>query len=122
MHIKRRRIPNFETRSLALFATLSLGTVMALHAQTATPSNPATGSGTTTLPSAAPSSHGDKGGWPLAQINEAFRQLDANQDNTISRAEAQKAPGVARHFDRADTNQDGSLSASEFESAMKQAS
>ncbi|MGE3348709.1 MAG: hypothetical protein AB7I35_14885 [Ramlibacter sp.] len=122
MHIKRRRIPNFEARSLALFATLSLGTVMALHAQTPAPSVPGTTSSTATVSGGTSPSNSAKGGWPAAQITEAFKQLDANHDNTISRAEAQKAPGVARHFDQADTNKDGNLSASEFESAMKQAS
>lgn len=102
---KRRLVPNFEARSAALFATLSLGTVMALHAQA--PQTP--------IP---PS----KNNWTTAQIAEAFKRLDANGDGLISREEAAVARGVAKHFDQADTNRDGSLSAPEFESAMKQAS
>ena len=102
---KRRLITNFEARSAALFATLSLGTVMALHAQTPQTSIPP-----------------NKNNWTAAQIAEAFKRLDANGDGLISREEAAPARGVAKHFDQADTNRDGSLSASEFESAMKQAS
>lgn len=103
---KRRLIPNFEARSAALFATLSLGTVMALHAQT---------------PAQQPIPP-NKNNWTTAQIADAFKRLDANGDGLISRDEAAPARGVAKHFDQADTNRDGSLSAPEFEAAMKQAS
>ncbi len=103
---KRRLIPNFEARSAALFATLSLGTVMALHAQ---------------APDQQPIPP-NRNNWTAAQIAEAFKRLDANGDGLISREEAAPARGVARHFDQADTNRDGSLSAPEFEAAMKQAS
>ena len=82
---KRRLIANFEARSVALFATLSLGTVMALHAQTAAqqPIPPS------------------KNNWTTAQISEAFKRLDANGDGLISREEAAVARGVAKHFDQA---------------------
>jgi len=103
---KRRLIPNFEARSAALFATLSLGTVMALHAQT---------------PAQQPIPP-NRNNWTTAQIAEAFKRLDANGDGLISREEAAPARGVAKHFDQADTNRDGMLSAPEFEAAMKQAS
>jgi len=103
----KRQLINFEARSVALFATLSLGTVMMLHAQTP----PAGG--------AIPPS---KGPWTTAQITEAFRLLDANGDGVISREEARMSKGVTKHFDQADTNHDGALSAAEFESAVKQAS
>jgi hypothetical protein len=103
---KRRLIVNFEARSAALFATLSLGTVMALHAQ---------------VPAQQPIPP-SRNNWTTAQIAEAFKRLDANGDGLISREEAAVARGVAKHFDQADTNRDGSLSAPEFESAMKQAS
>jgi len=109
MSMKRmkRRLINFEARSVSLFATLSLGTVMALHAQTAP--------GADSIPPNKPQ-------WSAAQIAGAFKYLDANGDKVISREEATVSRGVTRHFDQADTDRDGSLSATEFENAMKQAS
>ena len=102
---KRRLVSNFAVRGAALCATLGIGVVMALHAQTPQ----------STIPP-------NKNNWTTAQISEAFKRLDANGDGLISREEAAPARGVAKHFDQADTNRDGSLSAAEFESAMKQAS
>jgi hypothetical protein len=46
---------------------------------------------------------------------DAFRQLDANGDGVLSRAEAAKRPEVAAGFQGADANRDGRLSFAEFE-------
>jgi len=49
MHVKRRRLPNFESCSVALFASLAMGsTTLPARAQGAAPS-------ARTVPSAAPS-------------------------------------------------------------------
>lgn len=104
MKSKRRYLPNFEARSVALFGALTLGSMMAAQAQQGS--------------SIAP----NRNTWTSAQIAEAFKRLDANGDQRISRDEAAAARGVARHFDQADTNKDGALDAAEFEAAMKQAS
>lgn len=41
------------------------------------------------------------------------QQLDVNKDGVIDRAEAAKAPMLAKRFDQMDTNKDGTLSADE---------
>jgi EF-hand domain pair len=51
----------------------------------------------------------------------AFNYLDTNKDGRISREEAARFRGVARHFDAADLNKDGVLSREEFDNAMRQA-
>ncbi len=43
-----------------------------------------------------------------------MQQLDVNKDGVIDRAEAAKAPNLAKHFDQLDTNRDGKLSADEL--------
>jgi hypothetical protein len=54
MHVKRRRLPNFESCSVALFASLAMGsTTLPARAQGGAPS---TRSVTSTSPSAAPAS------------------------------------------------------------------
>jgi hypothetical protein len=52
MHVKRRRLPNFESCSVALFASLAMGsTTLPARAQGAAPS---TRSITSTMPSSVP--------------------------------------------------------------------
>jgi hypothetical protein len=46
---------------------------------------------------------------------DAFRQLDANADGWLSRAEAEKRPEVRANFERADADRNGRLSFAEFE-------
>lgn len=55
-----------------------------------------------------------------ANIALAFSLLDRDKDGRISREEAAGIRGVDRNFERADANQDNSLSRAEFEQAMKQ--
>lgn len=57
----------------------------------------------------------------VAQVKQAapdsakshMQKLDVNKDGVIDRAEAAKAPRLAKHFDQLDTNKDGKLSADE---------
>jgi hypothetical protein len=51
MHVKRRRIPNFESCSVALFTSLALGGA-ALPARSQTPSSPPITSSNSTVSSA----------------------------------------------------------------------
>jgi hypothetical protein len=46
---------------------------------------------------------------------DTFRQLDANDDSWISKAEAAARREVAAGFQKADANRDGRLSFAEFE-------
>jgi len=50
-----------------------------------------------------------------AERLNAFRQLDANGDGRLSKAEAARRREVATNFQRADANRDGRLSFAEFE-------
>ena len=72
---KRRLVSNFAVRGAALCATLGIGVVMALHAQTPQ----------STIPP-------NKNNWTSAQIAEAFKRLDANGDGLISRDGSLSAP------------------------------
>ena len=56
--------------------------------------------------------------YAASDLERAFKFMDANHDDKISRSEAAGFRGVARHFEQADTNQDGYLSRDEFGTAM----
>jgi hypothetical protein len=48
----------------------------------------------------------------------AFKKLDTDKDNFISREEASRMQGLSEIFDQADTNRDGKLDAAEFNRAV----
>lgn len=56
--------------------------------------------------------------YAASDVERAFKFMDANHDDKVSREEASGFRGVARHFDQADTNRDGQLSLEEFGTAM----
>lgn len=99
MHVKRiRRFP-FDTRSLALFTSLALGSGLAA-AQFSIGPTPAAPGATT----------------PAAQAIGLFHKLDADGNGSISRKEATDSGGfLLRNFDALDTNRDGVLSRAEFD-------
>ncbi len=109
-------IPNFELRSVALLAALTVGAALSAQAQT-------TGSGAVKAPampgapvtqSAAPKAA------PTSQDTEAaFARADANKDGKLSRQEAARLPAVEQRFDQIDTNKDQFVSREEFEAAIK---
>ena len=109
-------IPNFELRSVALLAALTVGTALAAHAQ-------ATDSGAV-KPPAAQSAPAAQGAAPKAAPDgqdsaAAFARADTNKDGKLSRQEATRFPVVEQRFDQIDTNKDQFVSREEFEAAIK---
>ena len=117
MQVKRRTLDDFETRSVALFATVLVSMALATsgRAQTATPPVPSL-----SAPQAADKASKMK--LSAAQVQQAFQQIDKNRDGSLSRSEVSVFPRIERHFERMDVNGDGKLSPTEFEDAVQQSS
>ena len=107
----------FDTRSVMLFAAISLGGAGALQAQgqTSAPSPqfgpsektaPQTGSKFSSGPGPSSSNVGSAA---------AFDRADANKDGQLSAKEAAKLPAIGQRFKELDTDQNGTLSRDEFE-------
>jgi hypothetical protein len=100
MHVKRRRLPNFEACSVALFASLALGGA-ALGARPPTPSPLFTSSSPSRVSRAAPT-------------------LLARSGSRTSGAQGKvESAGRLRRFDGPDSNKDGSVSSAEFDESLK---
>ncbi|CAN7437343.1 calcium-binding protein [Acidovorax sp. Leaf76] len=116
MKALQRRNYSFDTRSVMLFAALSLGGVGALQAQTT--SSPQFGPSDKTAPHA-----GSKNSTGPAVIaapqataaSAAFDRADANKDGQLSAQEAAKLPAIGQRFKELDADKNGTLSRSEFE-------
>lgn len=132
MTAKRRYIPNFEARSVMLFAACAWGTAMGVHAQTPNSPTPhsisgasqivaqaTVGPGATTpaAPAAAApvATTGVSGGAEAA----AFARADKDRDGKLSRAETELLPAVLQRFDQIDMNKDNFLSREEFDKGTK---
>lgn len=107
----------FDTRSVMLFAAISLGGAGALQAQgqTSSPSPqfgpteksaPQTGSKYSSGP--GPSS-------PNVATAAAFDRADTNKDGQLSAKEASNLPAIGQRFKQLDTDQNGALSRDEFD-------
>ncbi len=115
MTSKSHFIPNFELRSIALLAALTVGTALAAHAQT-----PDTGGTRPSTPMANPSPQSTPGPMAPAKNAEAiFVRADVNKDGKLSRQETARFPAVEQRFDDIDTNKDQFVSREEFEAALK---
>jgi len=57
---------------------------------------------------------------PGATIGDVLKQLDKNNDNSISKQEAAAFPVLLKVFDKVDRNGDGQMSAREIEQAIEQ--
>jgi hypothetical protein len=119
MKAMQRRTYAFDTRSVMLFAALSLGGTAALHAQT-TPSSPQFGPAEKTAPpsgsrfSMGPTESPGTQAPPMSSA-QLFERADTNQDSKLSVQEAARLPAIAQRFSQLDSDKDGSLSRSEFE-------
>ena len=78
MHVKRRRLPNFEACSVALFASLAMGAA-ALPARTQIPITP-----TRLLSSTAPTATVGRTTPRVTQRSNASGSLDAAPDGSVS--------------------------------------
>lgn len=109
-------IPNFELRSVALLAALTVGTALVAHAQATDPgtAKPPAMQGAPATQGAAP-----KAGPGIQDSDAAFTRADTNKDGKLSREEAKRLPAVEQRFDQIDTNKDQFVSREEFEAAIK---
>ena len=113
MHVNRSALSGFERRSVALLATLA----MAAGAATAQSAAPAQVPGAQKSAQAAESIPPNR--WTLAQIEDAFRKTDGDNNGAISRQEATMWTGLSRSFDKVDSDHDGVISRAEFDEALK---
>ncbi len=58
---------------------------------------------------------------PGARLEAAFKKADADNDGTLTKAEAKSMPRVAKNFDAIDADKDGTVSLDEIRASMKQA-
>lgn len=133
----QRRTYSFDTRSVMLFAAISLGGAGALHAQQSTapaapPAKAAQFGPVTKGTGAAPTgsagfSTGPDSPSPAAKAaaatttaaTEAFDRADTNKDGKLSAQEAVALPAISQRFKELDVDQDGSLSRAEFDKGVK---
>ncbi|CAN7158614.1 EF-hand domain-containing protein [Acidovorax sp. LjRoot129] len=117
MKALQRRSYKFDTRSVMLFAALSLGGVGALQAQTPS-SSPQFGPAEKTAPQTGSKFTAGPSSTPAAQAttaSAAFDRADTNKDGQLSAQEAAKLPAISQRFKQLDADQNGTLSRSEFE-------
>jgi len=101
-----------------LLALLVLGTGLALAQPKPGESGNAPAVAGTSVQGAGPSTPGAQA-WTVAQIDDAFRMTDSDQNGVISRQEAAMWTGLSRNFEQVDTNRDGVISRAEFEQRLR---
>ena len=115
MKARQRRIYSFDTRSVMLFAALSLGGAGVMHAQAqASHPSPSFGPAAKTAPQAS-SQFTIGPAQSSAAAAAAFDRADANKDGQLSAKEAKQLPAISQRFKELDTDNNGSLSRTEFE-------
>ena len=118
MKALQRRTYSFDTRSVMLFAALSLGGVGALQAQsTSTSPQPAPAS-KAAAPGDPKYSYGPGTGNPSMAATNAFNRADTDTDGKLSEKEATTLPAISQRFKELDADQSGSLSPAEFEKGL----
>ncbi|MHB1198528.1 MAG: EF-hand domain-containing protein [Polaromonas sp.] len=116
--LSKHFIPNFEARSVLLFAVLTMGAVAVTQAQ----NSPAS---LTTSHSSAPAQVAlseTVGVLPVEKIvgrgaEAAFMRADSDGDGKLSRQEIEHFPALAQRFEQIDTNHDNFISPGEFNQA-----
>lgn len=121
MKALQRRTYSFDTRSVMLFAAISLGGAGALQAQTTSaspqPAPPAPAS--KTAPQAdSKYSYGPGTGNPSRAATTAFNRADLDKDGQLTEKEATQLPAISQRFKELDKDQSGTLSPSEFEKGL----
>ncbi|HWI83542.1 EF-hand domain-containing protein [Ramlibacter sp.] len=117
MVAKKYRLPDFESCSVALFASLVFMGPLPARSQPPQPARPAVTSPHRASPAAPAAIPHNR--WSMAEVQDAFRRADSDGDGELSPQEAAVWPGLARVFDRYDNNKDGSISSAEFDEALK---
>ncbi|RCX09485.1 EF-hand domain-containing protein [Extensimonas vulgaris] len=127
MKAQQRCLFPFETRSVMLFAALTLGGLGAAQAQGNAPA-PQWGPAGSSEKSAPRSNaqgakpEGNQTGAPKEgqasnqadAVEEAFERADANRDGQLSPQEAATLPAIGQRFQALDTDHNGMLSRAEF--------
>lgn len=116
MKALQRRSYKFDTRSVMLFAALSLGGVGALQAQTSSP--PTAPAQKAPAAKDGPYSYGPGTGNPSKAATTAFNRADADKDGKLSEKEAEQLPAISQRFKQLDADQNGALSPTEFEKGL----
>ena len=115
--LQRRTL--FDTRSVMLFAAISLGGAGALQAQGQTSSSsPSFGPTEKSAPTkTSPFTLGPSSSTTSSPqaASMAFDRADANKDGQLSPQEAAKLPAIGQRFKELDTDKNGMLSREEFE-------
>ena len=121
MKALQRRNYSFDTRSVMLFAALSLGGAGALQAQTpSTLSPPQLGPASKgTAQSGSGFSVGPSSGGVSTAATAAFDKADSNKDGQLSAQETATLPAVSQRFKELDTDKNGSLSRAEFDKGVQ---
>ena len=116
MKALQRRISSFDSRSVMLFAALSLGGA-ALQAQTN--SSPQAAPGNKSAPAGeVPYTYGPGTGNPSKAATTAFNRADADKDGQLNEKEAAQLPAISQRFKQLDTDGNGTLSPTEFEKGL----
>lgn len=119
MKALQRRTYSFDTRSVMLFAAISLSGAGALHAQS-TSSSPQPAPASKAAPQADTSkySYGPGTGNPSMAATTAFNRADADKDGQLTEKEATQLPAISQRFKELDKDKSGSLSPAEFEKGL----
>lgn len=133
MKAQQRCLFPFETRSVMLFAALTLGGLGAAQAQGNAPAPQWGPTGATEK--SAPRSNaqaarpedkqtgaptGSQASGQADAVDEAFERADANRDGQLSPQEVSTLPAISQRFQALDTDRNGMLSRAEFARGAQQ--